>query len=553
MDGLPNCSLMPNVSYSLYVYNLNTNSYDCRPALYKTGNSGTTSTGISWSYKIYIDYQDTNILSYMTDDTINGIKTKLDAIVPKTIEVFGAPPQPLRSTEPAIVFFITDIQDNQVVPAGTYVAGFFDSAHNIAGYPYSNGINMLTMDGIAPFEAHDEPSFYNTLAHELQHLIHFGHDRYEETWVDEGLAETSSFLSQETTGKSMFSNGSCSDSANANDYNCSIDEIDSSDLPYSLVTWDDSDEATLVNYYKVAYFFAYLCEKSGGSNGQCPRLMNRIISSTESGASSIDTALNDSTIASAISSALSSYPNLLTLNSGKDYPRIRAMFQAWSVAMSKTAFDTYASPTGDLQNYLYSSFSASYPYWQAETGSGTKYLYSLQPLSAKYYEWTGSGHPDSAFSTTNADIIGSAIIKSDGSVIWNPSQTELNGFTGTQIVYNTNPYYAGTYGYASATNLNSSGTTIFTGTINVLIQKSQSQNLPESGKLTGRLTMIGNMPFAQPSLILADGSSVALDKRELNQFRPGLRPVVEVDYELTGELSRRGQPLLRVKNYQLLP
>jgi immune inhibitor A len=83
---------------------------------------------------------------------------------------------------------------------GRTVAGYYSSAdqyHPLA-HKYSNGHEMfflsadnLTLKG---------PGIYSVIAHEFQHMIHWHHDRNEETWINEGLSELASFINGYPSG-----------------------------------------------------------------------------------------------------------------------------------------------------------------------------------------------------------------------------------------------------------------------------------------------------------------------------------------------------------------
>lgn len=91
-------------------------------------------------------------------------------------EAFGEPPD--VDGDPRIFILVLDILGDEYI-------GFFDSA--IATLPLPEyRRDTLYLD--APALRQQPYLARGTLAHEFQHLIHWGHDPDEDTWVDEGLA-----------------------------------------------------------------------------------------------------------------------------------------------------------------------------------------------------------------------------------------------------------------------------------------------------------------------------------------------------------------------------
>jgi len=89
-----------------------------------------------------------------------------------------------------------DSENNQ----HAFVGGYFDGTHLVssAAYPNSNLTDMLFVDT----DPQDPGSngFYQTLAHEFQHLINFNHNyiqggrRQADTWINEGLSTAAEYF-----------------------------------------------------------------------------------------------------------------------------------------------------------------------------------------------------------------------------------------------------------------------------------------------------------------------------------------------------------------------
>jgi len=77
---------------------------------------------------------------------------------------------------------------------GSSVAGYYSSADEYSrlAHPYSNEKEMFYIN--ADTTSPSDPSLPGTLAHEFQHMIHWYHDRNEETWMNEGSSVLAEFL-----------------------------------------------------------------------------------------------------------------------------------------------------------------------------------------------------------------------------------------------------------------------------------------------------------------------------------------------------------------------
>ncbi len=108
-------------------------------------------------------------------------------------ELFGAPPD--IDGDAKIYLLLLDIRD-AAVRGGGFIAGFFNPVdqqrgvlrHPELGAPIrSNERDMLYID-THPLDT-DGAEGLGVIAHEFQHLIHWGHDTNELTWVNEGCAD----------------------------------------------------------------------------------------------------------------------------------------------------------------------------------------------------------------------------------------------------------------------------------------------------------------------------------------------------------------------------
>jgi hypothetical protein len=126
------------------------------------------------------------------------VKAFSEKMVPTNREFFGMEPSPGIDGDPRIyLLYATDI--------GSNTAGYFSSSD--AFHPLvnekSNGHEMFV------FNADNSPLSdeytYGVLAHEFQHMIHFGRDRNETSWLNEGFSELAVLLNGYSTGFKDFS------------------------------------------------------------------------------------------------------------------------------------------------------------------------------------------------------------------------------------------------------------------------------------------------------------------------------------------------------------
>lgn len=127
----------------------------------------------------------------------NEAKALVDAfsqkMAPTNREFFGMEPSPGIDGDPHIYLLYAR-------GIGGSTAGYFSSSDAL--HPrvneYSNGHEMFV------FNADNSPLSdeytYGVLAHEFQHMIHFGRDRNETSWLNEGFSELAVLLNNYSTG-----------------------------------------------------------------------------------------------------------------------------------------------------------------------------------------------------------------------------------------------------------------------------------------------------------------------------------------------------------------
>ncbi len=185
-------------------------------------------------WNLHMDQDDVDtVMPYLEEHTLN---CDLYGAVEMDTELFGPIPDELDNDPKLIVFYSALGQFN-----GSQFDGYFspynqvteEEAQQMSPSGHSNECEMIYMT-CYPLDP-VEPIRISVLAHELQHLIHWGGDANEETWVDEGCAELAMVwfgMPDPITG------------FNTNPNN-------------SLVDWNQ----LFADYVKVMLFFTYMAEQ----------------------------------------------------------------------------------------------------------------------------------------------------------------------------------------------------------------------------------------------------------------------------------------------------
>jgi len=242
------------------------------PAAWRLFSVLNVKTGNYYEINATLELVGINSLIYSTytsgsyDPIYEGINSSFEStIYPKLTKFFGSPPD--IDSNGKIIILLFDIIDD--FNGGQYVAGFFDPLHQTT-LLNSEEAEILHIDGTDGFSNLDF-GFFEVIAHEFQHLIHYKNDKDENVWLEEGASMFSEYL----IGRDPFSTGS---------YKSRF--ISNPDV--SLTYWDyyDSQSLVLANYGASYAFFLYLAEKYGGSS-----IIQDIIYRTANGISSVEQAL----------------------------------------------------------------------------------------------------------------------------------------------------------------------------------------------------------------------------------------------------------------------
>ncbi|MBK8050358.1 MAG: immune inhibitor A [Anaerolineales bacterium] len=194
-----------------------------------------------------------------------AIRTSVDrfsnTIYPREIGTFGSEWYPGIDADPRLHILYT-------TATGPGVAGYFYSTDLSpqAASPFSNEREMFYINLDNLNFAHNDARHETTLAHELQHMIHWHMDRGEDLWINEGLAE----YAQEVAGyppDTLFVNSFANDP----------------DL--QLTGWGTMVGANGPHYGAAYLFVAYLAQRFGEP------FLTALVAAPANGLAGVDAAL----------------------------------------------------------------------------------------------------------------------------------------------------------------------------------------------------------------------------------------------------------------------
>jgi len=187
-------------------------------------------------WEIHMDQNDVDeIMPYLEDYTMNS--TEYGAFEMDIVN-FGPIPDELDN-DPKVIILYMELGSY----AGSIFDGYFSSfnqiteaeAQSLNPPAHSNECEMIYMTCF-PLQP-DDPIRISVLSHELQHLIHWGADVNESTWVNEGCSELAMVLFGLPDPITSFP----------------------TNPDNSLIVWDQS----FADYVKTMLFFTYLYEYFG--------------------------------------------------------------------------------------------------------------------------------------------------------------------------------------------------------------------------------------------------------------------------------------------------
>jgi len=144
-----------------------------------------------WESSRVTDTTIENLRAAMLDRTPQGSINPDQGIYENEVNLFGPPPD--IDNNGKIFILLMNVRDNyDSTSGGEYVAGYFDPMDQTGRS--GNHSDILYIDTYPGLQSSNFTHTMTTAAHELQHLIHWGADKEEAVWVNEGMSEVTAHL-----------------------------------------------------------------------------------------------------------------------------------------------------------------------------------------------------------------------------------------------------------------------------------------------------------------------------------------------------------------------
>lgn len=127
--------------------------------------------------------------AYVSQAVIDELKNEFDNNIYGNVRAaFGTEPNPGVDGDPKMFILLLDIPD---VTGGGTTVGYFDPSNelSVAIYPSTNLKEMLYVDSGSMQTVANLADVKDTMAHEFQHMIHWGLKKSDDTWLNEAMSE----------------------------------------------------------------------------------------------------------------------------------------------------------------------------------------------------------------------------------------------------------------------------------------------------------------------------------------------------------------------------
>jgi hypothetical protein len=245
------------------------------------------------------------------------------------VETFGPPPD--IDGDPRIVILILNIQDG-FSGSGGFVAGYFWGGNEVRNYPNGNNAEIYYVDAnpLNLTRSWGVTTAMSTAAHEFQHMIHFGKDNQEVSFINEGC--------------SCYAETNCG--YDINDQSGYINETN-----HYLLDWRTvSDPNVLNDYSRASRFFQYIGDQFGAG------VFAPIVASALHGISGLDAGLASYAADRRFAQI---FPDWLVANILDDRT-VNLDYGYIYPALPKAASTTYADPTVSLTQGTVAKLGAEY-------------------------------------------------------------------------------------------------------------------------------------------------------------------------------------------------
>ena len=323
-------------------------------------------------------------VSYDEADLQKLADTFENQIYPVDREFFGSEWLPGIDNDPRIfVIYASGL--------GSGLAGYFSSVDSVHpdAHEYSNAhetfyFNADTVD-------FDEEFTYGVLAHEFQHMIHWYHDKNEETWLNEGFSELASLLNGFDPG--------------------GFDRLFAVYPDIQLNYWPDDSVSTSSHYGASFLFVSYFLDRFGED------VTKAVVANPENGFESLDKAFSEMDIRDETSAERMTadeffrdwtLANYLTDDSIADG---RFDYREYKNAPSVRANETISDCNGDWFSENVSQYGADYfklkcdqPVMLSFEGSTEVNLVPADAHSGDYMFWSNKGDESDMTLTQSFDF-----------------------------------------------------------------------------------------------------------------------------------------------------
>ncbi len=159
------------------------------------GATGLATLWVAWDDLEFGVDDPRNPRTVITCDQLDYLQGSMDSIVAADVYYFGEYNQRPAGNDNLDVMIYNIVDEFYYDPnAGSYIAGFFWGSlndfmdFNMMFIDNWDWVNRLGPDVARPY------LYEGTVAHELEHLIHYDHDADEPSWIDEGMADLAIYL-----------------------------------------------------------------------------------------------------------------------------------------------------------------------------------------------------------------------------------------------------------------------------------------------------------------------------------------------------------------------
>jgi len=208
-------------------------------------------------WNVHMNQDDIDVIyPYLEETTMSGLDY---GAVEMDIITFGPVPD-VHDNDPKLIVYYSELQSY----GGTAFDGYFNAFNQLTDQQaqsygeHSNECEMIYMN-CHPLDP-AAPIRISVLSHELEHLIHWGMDVNEDTWVDEGCAEYAMHIFGLPDPITSFP-------GNSNN---------------NLTVWDQNWS----DYIKTYLFFTYLAENYGGSD-----IISAVVAESQNSINGVQSAL----------------------------------------------------------------------------------------------------------------------------------------------------------------------------------------------------------------------------------------------------------------------